>query len=191
MPALRHRLVTAAVAVLALPFAMASGRCGLMQDFTETFLYPEKIDRIVLVTGDGNIDAVAYERDAVLIRRHSFGFLRDFIDPESTLEDGVLNLRVDCKTEDNCFYDHMMELPYGTAVDITMSEADIDIGYFDAALTLSFDTGSFYGVRLATPEFSLTADEFRKFAEDSKANCPVSARPVSPCWRSSPITTTT
>ncbi|MDC0669395.1 hypothetical protein [Nannocystis radixulma] len=166
MPSRRPRLLSAAAAVLALPFTMAaSGRCGLMQDFTETYLYPEKIDRIVLVTGDGNIDAVAYEREGVFIRRHSFGFLRSFVDPVSNLEGTTLSLQVDCEIEGNCQYDHMMELPFGIEMDITMSHALMDVGYFDSPLTLTFETGYFYGVRLAIPELTITADDIEVDAE--------------------------
>ncbi|MFY0539149.1 hypothetical protein [Nannocystis pusilla] len=159
MPTSRHRLVSAAVAVLALPVAMGPGRCGFISDFTETFLFTEEIDRIVLNTDDGNIDAVAYDREGIFIRRHSFGYLRSFLDPVERVDGTDLMLDVHCKFEGNCEYDHMMEIPLGVALDITMSHALIDMGYVDSALEMTFETGYFYGVRLATPTFALTAEE--------------------------------
>ncbi|MCY0986750.1 hypothetical protein OV203_06440 [Nannocystis sp. ILAH1] len=159
MPTSRHRLVSAAVAVLALPVAMGPGRCGFISDFTETFLFTEEIDRIVLNTDDGNIDAVAYDREGIFIRRHSFGYLRSFLDPVERIDGTDLMLDIHCKFEGNCSFDHMMEIPLGVALDITMSHALIDMGYVDSALEMTFETGYFYGVRLATPTFALTADE--------------------------------
>ena len=76
-----------------------------------------------------------------------------------SVEDGVLSFSAHCEdNDDSCSFDHMLELPFGIGFDITMDDAQIDMGYMDADITASFDTGYFNGVRLASPRLEVTAN---------------------------------
>jgi len=156
-PSLRRSL-PAVFAAACLPVLMGAGTCGLLLDFTETFLVTDPVHTIVIVTDDGNIDATAYERDAILLKRHTFGFEASLGKPEFSIEDGVAFYEVHCKYEGNCTFDHMFELPLGIAFDISMDHANIDIGYTDGDIEAEFDDGRFKGVRLASPRVVVTAD---------------------------------
>jgi hypothetical protein len=152
------RLLPALVAALALPALMGAGTCGLVLDFTETFLVTDPVDTIVIVTDDGNIDATAYERDAILLKRHTFGFEASLGKPSFSIEDGVASYEVHCKYDGKCTFDHMFELPFGVAFDIAMDNANIDIGYTDGDIEANFEEGRFKGVRLMSPRVVITAD---------------------------------
>jgi hypothetical protein len=158
MSAMTHRrYLPAFVAAAGLPILMGAGTCGLLLDFTETFLVTDPVHTIVIVTDDGNIDATAYERDAILLKRHTFGFEASLGKPSFSIEDGVASYEVHCKYDNNCTFDHMFELPFGIAFDITMDHANIDIGYTDGDIEAQFDDGRFKGVRLASPRVVITS----------------------------------
>lgn len=147
--------------VAALPLLMGT-RCGVTFDFTETFLVTDPVHLIVLDVDNGNLDAVAYDRPAILLKRHTFGFESQLKDPVFTVEDGVATYEGHCKKERRdrepiCSFDHMFELPFGVAFDVTLLEAHIHVGYLDADFKGEFDTGDFTGVRLAVPHLELTA----------------------------------
>jgi hypothetical protein len=142
-----------------LPALMGAGTCGLMLDYTETFLVTDPVHTIVIVTDDGNIDATAYERDAILLKRHTFGFEASLEDPHFSIEDGVARYEAHCKYDGNCTFDHMFELPLGVAFDITMDYALIDIGYTDGDIEAKFEEGRFKGVRLRSPNVTITAED--------------------------------
>ncbi|HWB75011.1 MAG TPA: hypothetical protein VG755_08640 [Nannocystaceae bacterium] len=147
--------------VAALPLLMGS-RCGITFDFTETFLVTDPVHLIVLDVDNGNLDAVAYDRPAILLKRHTFGFEGQLKDPVFTVEDGVATYEGHCKPEKRdrkpiCSFDHMFELPFGVAFDVKLLEAHIDVGYLDADFKGEFETGDFTGVRLSVPALELTA----------------------------------
>ncbi len=152
----RYRLTPAVVALLALPVVMGPGRCGFIIDYTETFLFADEIERVVLGADDGSIVATMYEREGTLLKRHTFGFEPSVGSVTEVVEDGALTLEARCKYEDNCRYDHMFELPLGIALEITMADAQISLGYLDSDVEVTFETGWFEGVRLAAPNFTLT-----------------------------------
>ena len=154
----RHS-VPAVVTTLGLPALMGAGTCGLALDYTETFLVTDPVDTIVIVTDDGNIDATAYERDAILLKRHTFGFEASLGKPSFSIEDGVATYEVHCKYDGKCTFDHMFELPFGIAFDITMDNANIDIGYTDGDIEAAFEEGRFKGVRLLSPNVTIAADD--------------------------------
>ena len=151
----RHRLAPAVVALLVLPVVMGPGRCGFILDYTETFLFADEIERVVLGADDGSIVATMYERGAILLKRHTFGFEPSVGSVTEAVEDGVLTLEARCKYEDNCRFDHMFELPLGIALEISMADAQISLGYIDSDIEVAFETGWFEGVRLAAPNFTL------------------------------------
>ena len=156
-----RRLAPALAAIAALPAVMAPGRCGFALDYTETILITEKLDRIVLGIDDGSIWATMYDRQATLLKRHTFAFepsLGEVTTPGEGVEDGVMTLEARCKYEGNCSFDHMFELPLGVALEATMLEALIRIGYFNSDIDLSFTTGSVKGVRLESPNLTITAE---------------------------------
>lgn len=154
-----RRFLPGVLGALGLPIFMGAGTCGLVLDFTETFLVTDPVDTIVIVTDDGNIDATAYERDAILLKRHTFGFEASLGEPSFDITDGVASYEVHCKYAHKCTFDHMFELPFGIAFDITMDRAHIDIGYTDGDIAAEFDEGDFRGVRLSSPNVTITADE--------------------------------
>ena len=142
--------------VAALPIVMGS-YCGIAFDFTETFLITDPVTLIVIDVDDGNIDAVAYDRPAILLKRHQFGIENVLGEPTFTVENGVASFEAHCKKQGHCTYDHMLELPFGVGFDITMLDARIDIGYVDADIVVDIQTGFFHGVRLAVPHLELSA----------------------------------
>lgn len=153
-----NRFLPGVIVAVCLPAFVGAGTCGLVLDFTETFLVTDPVDRIVIVTDDGNIDATAYERDAILLKRHTFGFEASLGKPSFDVTDGVASYEVHCKFAHKCTFDHMFELPFGIAFDITMAQANIDIGYTDGDIAADFDEGQFKGVRLASPRVEIAAD---------------------------------
>lgn len=144
--------------VAALPLLTAS-YCGLAVDFTETFLITDPIDRIEIRVDDGNVDAVAYPREAILLKRHTFGFERIIVPAEYSVADGLISFEGHCEKQGVCSFDHLLELPLGIAFDIEMLDGRIDLGYIDAAIAVQLETGWMRGVRLAAPTCSLTADD--------------------------------
>ena len=156
-----RRLGSVAVAVLALPVVMGPGKCGFVLDFTETALISDKIDKIVLGVDDGTVDATMYDREATLLKRHTFAFepsIGELTSLQGATEDGTLTLEARCKYEGNCSFDHLFELPLGISLEISMVTALIRIGYISGDVDITFATGSFKGVRLAAPNFTLTAE---------------------------------
>lgn len=151
----RRHLGAVAVALLALPVTMGPGRCGFVLDFTETMLITEQIDRVVLGVDDGSIVATAYDREATLLKRHTFGFEPSLGVASSEVVDGVLQLEARCKYAGNCRFDHMFELPLGVGFEVTMADSQISLGYIDADIDVTFETGWFKGVRLESPNFTL------------------------------------
>lgn len=152
----RHRL---ALGALVLTLTMFQGcYCGLALDYTETFLVTDPVERIVITVDDGTIDAVAYDRDRILFKRHVFAFESILETPSFSVEDGVLDSEGHCKDNDDaCSFDHLLELPFGIDFDITMDQAGIDMGYIDGSITATFNSGHFRGNRLAAPQLEISA----------------------------------
>ncbi len=160
MPTSRtHRLSAAVVAVLVLPVAMGPGRCGFLIDYTETFLVTDKVDRIELGVDDGSVIATMFDREGVLLKRHTFGFEPSVISPVKEVDDGTLKLEARCKYAGNCSFDHMFELPLGIAFSVTMLDSQISLGHIDSDVEVDFTSGWFKGVRLASPHFTLSLTE--------------------------------
>ncbi len=151
----RH-LASVAVAVLALPVVMGPGRCGFVLDFTESMLITDELDRVVLGVDDGSVVATMYDREATVLKRHTFGFEPSLGVVSNAVEDGVLTLEARCKYAGNCSFDHMFELPLGIAFEVAMADAQISLGYFDSDIDVDFRSGWFKGVRLSSPSFTLT-----------------------------------
>lgn len=150
------RLSTAAVAVLALPFVMAPGRCGFLLDYTETFLVTEEADRVELGVDDGSVIATMYRREGILLKRHTYGFEPSVGLQRDDVVEGVLELESRCKYEGNCRFDHMFELPLGVDFSVIMADSQISLGYFTGDIEVTFESGWFKGVRLESPNFTLS-----------------------------------
>lgn len=155
----RHFRRRNVVLLLAALPVLGGSYCGLAVDFTETFLITDPVDRIEIIVDDGNVDAVAYPREALLLKRHTFGYERIIIPAEYSVEDGVIRFEGHCKKQGVCSFDHLFELPLGISFDITMLDGRIDLGYIDGDIAIDIETGWFNGVRLASPDVSFTADE--------------------------------
>jgi hypothetical protein len=153
----RTPLLAPAALALALPMLMG-GHCGIQLEYGETHLITAPVELVVIDVDDGNLDVVAYPRDGILLRRHTHAWEKRIIAPSYAIEDGVGRFAAHCEdNDDSCSFDHWFELPYGVGFDITMDDAQIDMGYVDADVTASFDTGYFDGVRLASPHLEITA----------------------------------
>ncbi len=137
---------------------MMGAYCGLAVDFTETFLITDSVDRIEIDVDDGNVDAVAYDREAILLKRHTFGYERILGVPDFTVEDGVIRFEAHCKKQGVCTFDHLLELPLGIGFDITMLDGRIDLGYIDGAIAVALETGYFRGVQLGATQCTFTAE---------------------------------
>ena len=152
---LRHPL---ALGALVLASMLEGCHCGIALDYTETFLVTDPVERIVITVDDGTIDAVSYDRDTIMFKRHTFAFENTLEDPSFSVEDGVLDSEGHCKdNDDDCSFDHLLELPFGVGFDITMDRAGIDMGYIDGSVTATFNSGYFRGNRLATPRLEISA----------------------------------
>lgn len=160
----RHHL---ALGALVLATATLEGcHCGLALDYTETFLVTDPVERIVIDVDDGTIDAVSYGRDQILFKRHVFAFENTLEDPTFSVEDGVLHSEGHCKrNDDDCSFDHLLELPRGIDFDVTMDYAGIDMGHIDGSIAATFNSGYFRGNRLAAPQLELSASSAEVDAE--------------------------
>jgi hypothetical protein len=157
MPIRPHRRLAPGALVLA-SIMLRGCHCGLELDYTETFLVTDPVERIVIIVDDGTIDAVSYDRDTILLKRHTFAFENTLETPSYSVEDGVLDSESHCKHNDDiCSFDHLLELPFGVGFDITMDNAGIDMGYIDGSITATFNSGHFRGNRLAAPQLEISA----------------------------------
>jgi hypothetical protein len=148
-----------ALGALVLAATMLEGcHCGIALDYTETFLVTDPVEHIVITVDDGTIDAVSYDRDTILFKRHTFAFENTLESPSFSVEDGVLDSEGHCKNnDDDCSFDHLLELPSGIGFDITMDHAGIDMGHIDGSITATFNSGHFRGNRLAAPQLEVSA----------------------------------
>jgi hypothetical protein len=99
--------------------------------------------------------ATSYNRDGAMIKRHVFGFEPSMGLVAQAVAGDVLRLDAHCKYEGNCSFDHMLELPRGVGFEITMSEAQIGLGYLDGEIEVEVETGWFHGVRLNSPHVTI------------------------------------
>lgn len=152
------RLARASIAVLALPLLTAA-YCGPSVDYTETYLITDPVDRIEIDVDEGTVDAVAYDRVAILLKRHTFGFERVLDPADYSVEDGVIHFSASCSKPDVCSFDHMIEAPFGIDYDLHMDEGFLDLGYIDGDFTAEIGSGRMRGIQLATPTYSFTADD--------------------------------
>jgi len=160
----RHHL---ALGALVLAATMLDGcHCGVSLDYTETFLVTDPVERIVITVDDGTIDAVSYDRDTILFKRHVFA-LENALEPTSySVEDGVLDSEGHCKhNDDTCSFDHLLELPLGVGFDITMDHAGIEMASIGGSITATFNSGHFRGLRLAVPQLEISASSAEIEAE--------------------------
>ncbi|WP_096327696.1 hypothetical protein [Nannocystis exedens] len=137
----------------ALALACAAGGCGkgIYYEFTEGFKYVEPFDHIDLDVDRGSLTFVAWPRPDATMKRHTSGFDKEFGPADAGVDDGVLVITAACKTDDRCWYDHMLEFSTGVSVALRMKLGYVEIGYVDRELTAEIDEGGFYGVQLAGP----------------------------------------
>lgn len=147
------------LALVALPVLMAPGRCGFIVDFTETVLIPDDSTRVVLDTDDGQVVATSYERQAILLKRHTKAFEPSIGPVKWYVEDTTVHLEAHCKYEGNCSFDHMLEVPLGISFEISMQAANIHLGYIGGDIDATFESGFFEGIRLESPNTRLELDD--------------------------------
>ncbi|WP_434419629.1 hypothetical protein [Nannocystis pusilla] len=146
---------------------------GIYYEFTEGFKYVEPFDHIDLDVDRGSLTFVAWPRPDATMKRHTSGFDKEFGPAEAGVDDGVLVITAACKTDDRCWYDHMLEFSTGVSVALRMQLGYVEIGYVDRELTAELDEGGFHGVQLAGPvvEVSLGTGDI-----DVRAGRPARAR---------------
>mgnify|MGYP000373145777 CR=1 FL=1 len=153
---MNHR-ATSTLLVLAL--LSPACRPDLTQDFTETFLITDPVDRFEIVVDRGSLLATSYDLPVVKVKRHTFGWASSIGTADYTLEDGVYSFEAHCDSRvDECTWDHLLEVPSGIDFDLTMTEALIDVGDLDGDFTAEFEIGEVRGHQLRTANFSLTGD---------------------------------
>jgi hypothetical protein len=137
----------------ALLAAVALGGCGkgIYYEFTEGFKYVEPFDHVDVDVDRGSLSFVAWPRPDATMKRHTSGFDKEFGPTDAYVDDGVLRITGACKTDDRCWYDHMLEFSTGVSVAIRMKLGYVEIGYVDRELTAIIDEGGFVGVQLAGP----------------------------------------
>lgn len=143
--------------LLALPALMAPGTCAFGLDYTETFLINDPIERVEITVDRGNIDALAWDRQGIVLKRHTFGFQRNLGVAVMEVVDDVLHLELRCVQDGPCTSDHLFELPYGIGFDIDLADGYCSLGYVDRDIAANVGAGLFRGVRLTAPNVSLTA----------------------------------
>lgn len=146
----REHARRAAGAVFAVALVGGCGK-GIWYEFTEGFKYVEPFDHIDLDVDRGSLTFVAWPRPDATMKRHTSGFDKEFGPADAYVEDGVLVITAACKTDDRCWYDHMLEFSTGVSVAIRMKLGYVEIGYVDRELTVDLDEGGFAGVQLAGP----------------------------------------
>ncbi len=130
-----------------------------MQDFTETFLLTDPVERFEIVVDRGSLVAVTYDLDVVKLKRHTFGLASSLPNPDYSVEDGVVRFEAHCTgRKDECTFDHMLELPYGVGFDLSMTEASIDLANTDGDITAKFELGEFKASGLKSPHVDITAE---------------------------------
>ncbi len=153
------RLAPALLVVAASPAIMGPGRCGFLIDYTETLLVNEPFTRLVLAADDGSVIGTVYEREAGLIKRHVSGFEPSMGRVDHEVESGVLTIEARCKYEGNCTFDHMLEIPRGVDFEVTMKDSRVSLGYVDGDIDVDILTGWFRGVRLESPNLTISVGE--------------------------------
>lgn len=143
---------------LVLAAAALVGGCGkgIYYEFTEGFKYVEPFDRIDVDIDRGSLLFVAWPRPDATMKRHTSGFDKEFGPADAGVDGGVLVITAGCKTDDRCWYDHMLEFSTGVSVTIRMGVGYAEVGYVDRDLVVDIDDGAFTGVQLAAPNTDVT-----------------------------------
>lgn len=147
------------VALLGLSVLGAACLPDITQDFTETFLFTDPVERFEIVVDRGSLVATVYDLEVVKLKRHTFGFPSHLGTPDDTLEDGVYRFEAHCGGRvDECTWDHMLELPPGREFDVTMTEGYFVLGDLDGDFTAKFVTGEFHATEMRSANLDITAD---------------------------------
>lgn len=154
-----RRALTTLPVLLALPLLMAPGRCGFALDYSNTFLITDPIDRIVIRADDGLVISTAYERDAVLFKRHVFAWEPSLVEPKHEVDDRALKCTAGCLYEGNCRFDFMFETPPEIGFDIDMKDTRVSLGYTTGDIKVVATSGYFHGVQLRSKHVELTYDD--------------------------------
>ena len=151
-----RRALTTLPVLLALPLLMAPGRCGFALDYSNTFLITDPIDRIVIRADDGLVISTAYERDAVLFKRHVFAWEPSLVEPTHEVDGDDLKAEARCLYEGNCRFDFMFETPPQVGFDIDMKDTRVSLGYTTGDIKVVATSGYFHGVQLRSNNVELT-----------------------------------
>jgi hypothetical protein len=143
-----RRRTSAVFVAAALPLLMAPGKCGFALDYTNTFLITDPIDRVVIRADDGLVLSTAYEREAIMFKRHVFAWEPSLVEPEHEVVDDALECEARCIYEGNCRFDFMFETPPDVGFDIEMKDTRVSLGYTTGDIKVVAESGWFEGIQL-------------------------------------------
>lgn len=153
---MRRATTLRALAVLAAaPLLAGTDRCGLYIESTENLQIYDDVARVVMDVHHGSVTGTAYERPSVYVKRHTSGFDPGVGDFGAEVEGDALTLTGHCDIPDECWYDHMLELPLGTGLDLTFLDGYVTLSRIDGPISARIGEGWFRGYELAAPRVDL------------------------------------
>lgn len=141
------------------PLLAGNDRCGLFIEQTENLQFYEPIALVELDVHHGSVQGTMFERPTIYVKRHTSGFDPGVGEFGQSVEDETLRLIGHCDIENECWYDHMLELTPGTGLDLTFRTGYIELSEIDGPITAAIEEGTFHGYRLAAPAVDL---DYRK-----------------------------
>ncbi|PCC69477.1 hypothetical protein SAMN02745121_06285 [Nannocystis exedens] len=130
---------------LALPLLLGlgfkPGTCGSILDYNEIDIVLEPVARLHVTNERGTVKTITFARNGVRIWEHVFGFQISLGRQEHWVEDDTLFAHFDCREETECLDDMNFELPLGTAIELDVTDVDVDIGAPDADVTVAVEIG--------------------------------------------------
>jgi hypothetical protein len=140
----------------AAPLLTATNRCGVYIEQTENLQFFEPVTRVAFDVHHGSITGTMYPRPSVYIKRHTSGFEAGVGEYGGEVVDDTLQLTGHCAIAHECWYDHMIEAPPGTALSFTFRDGYIELSEFDAEIEAEVGVGRFIGWEIAAPVVDLS-----------------------------------
>lgn len=135
----------------AAPLLLAVDRCGLYIETTENLQFLAPVSRVVLDVHHGSVTATSFDRPSVSVKRHTSGFERGVGEASGAVDGDTLTLVAHCAIAGECWYNHMLELPLDTALELTFLDGYIEVGQLTGPLAASVETGHLRAYELASP----------------------------------------
>jgi hypothetical protein len=140
----------------AAPLLLATNRCGVYIESTENLQFFEPVTLVAFDVHHGSITGTMYPRPSVYIKRHTSGFEAGVGEFGQAVVGDTLQMTGHCAIADECWFDHMIEAPPGTALEFTFRDGYIELSEFDADIRAHVGVGNFIGWELAAPTIDLS-----------------------------------